>query len=110
MSESVSIQDFARLDLRVGQVVSVEAHPNANKLLVLKVNLGELGERQLVAGLKAHYEPEQLVGRKIVVIANLEPAVLRGVESQGMLLAASAGEQVIFLTPEKDIAPGAKVS
>ncbi|NLX60052.1 MAG: methionine--tRNA ligase subunit beta [Phycisphaerae bacterium] len=110
MSENVTIQEFARLDLRVGEVVAAEAHPNANKLLVLKVNLGDLGERQLVAGLRAHYQPEQLVGRKIVVIANLEPAVLRGVESQGMLLAASAADQVVFLTPEKDIAPGAKVS
>jgi methionyl-tRNA synthetase len=110
MSESITIQDFARLDLRVGAIVAAEAHPNANKLLVLKVDLGDLGERQLVAGLRAHYEPEQLVGRKIVVIANLEPAVLRGVESQGMLLAASSGEHVAFLTPEKDIAPGAKVS
>jgi methionyl-tRNA synthetase len=110
MSETVTIQEFARLDLRVGEVVAAEAHPNANKLLVLKVNLGELGERQLVAGLRAHYQPEQLVGRKIIVIANLEPAVLRGVESQGMLLAASAGDQVVFLTPEKAIAPGAKVS
>ena len=110
MSETVTIQDFARLDLRVGTVTSAEPHPNATKLLVLKVNLGELGERQRGAGLKAYYEPEQLLGRRIVVIANLEPAVLRGVESQGMLLAASSEGQVVFLTPEKEIAPGAKVS
>lgn len=113
MSETVSIQDFARFDLRVAEVKAVEPHPNADKLYVLKVDLGpELGQRQLVAGLKAFYEPEKLAGRRIVVIANLEPAQLRGVESQGMLLAAASDDksQVVFLTPEADIAPGAKVS
>jgi methionyl-tRNA synthetase len=110
MSELVSIQEFAKLDLRIGLVKSVEAHPNADRLWVLKVDLGpELGERQLVAGLRGHYEAEGLVGRKIVVIVNLEPAVLRGVESQGMLLAAAAESQVVFLAPEKDIPQGAKV-
>jgi methionine--tRNA ligase beta chain len=111
MSEPVSIQDFGKLDLRVGQVTAVEFHPNADKLLVLKVDLGPLGERQLVAGLKGYYEADDLVGRKIIVIVNLEPATLRGVESQGMLLAAAGDDasQVVFLTPEKDIAPGSRV-
>lgn len=111
MSELLSIQDFGKLDLRVGQVTAVELHPNADKLLVLKVDLGPLGERQLVAGLKDYYEADDLVGRKIIVIVNLEPATLRGVESQGMLLAAAGDDpsQVVFLTPEKDIAPGSRV-
>ncbi len=110
VKESISIQDFGKLDLRVAEIKECQPHPNANKLLVLKVDLGPLGERQLVAGLRAYYEPEKLVGRKIVIIANLEPAVLRGVESQGMLLAAGTDESVAFLTPEKDMPAGAKVS
>jgi methionyl-tRNA synthetase len=111
MSEQISIQDFAKMDLRVAKVLSVEPHPNADKLYVLKIDLGPLGERQLVAGLKGYYEAEALAGRSIVVIANLQPAVLRGVESQGMLLAAATEDQshVVFLTPEQDIAPGAQV-
>lgn len=110
MSETVSIQDFAKLDLRVGQIKSAEEHPNADKLLVLKVDLGEDEPRQLVAGLKGHYEPDELVGCKIIVIANLEPAVLRGVESQGMLLAAVTDQQVVCLAPEKDVPPGTRIS
>ncbi len=110
MSELVSIQDFSRFDLRVATVKSVEPHPNADRLYVLKVDLGaELGERQLVAGLRAHYEADQILGRRIIVIANLEPATLRGVESQGMLLAACTDASVVFLTPEKEIANGARV-
>ena len=110
MSETVSIQDFAKLDLRVGEVKSVEPHPNADKLLVLKVDLGEAEPRQLVAGLKGYYEPDELVGLKIVAIVNLEPAVLRGVESQGMLLAAVTDDQVVCLMPGKDIPAGARIS
>lgn len=111
MSELVSIQDFAKLDLRVGVVTAVEPHPNADRLWVLKVDLGPLGQRQLVAGLKAYYPAEGLVNRRIVVIANLEPAMLRGVESQGMLLAAVTDDksQVVFLAPEKDIPAGARI-
>jgi len=110
MSETISIRDFAKLDLRVGEVKSVELHPNADKLLVLKVDLGEAEPRQMIAGLKGYYEPEELVGLKIVAIVNLEPAVLRGVESQGMLLAAVTDDQVVCLTPEKDIPTGARIS
>ena len=109
MSELVSIQDFERFELRVGQIKTVEPHPNADKLLVLKVDLGEPVERQLVAGIKLYYKPEELVGRKIIVIANLAPAVLRGVESQGMLLAAVNEGQVVILVPEKDIPVGSRV-
>ena len=111
MSEMVSIEDFAKFDIRVAVVTSVEPHPNADRLLVLKVNLGELGDRQLVAGLKGHYEESELVGKSLVVITNLEPATLRGVESQGMLLAAVTDDpsQVVCVRPEKDIAPGARI-
>ncbi len=108
---SVAIDDFLKLDLRVGTVLSAEPHPNADKLLVLQVDLGEQ-RRQIVAGIRAFYAPEQLVGRQIVVIANLAPRVMRGVESQGMLLAASPPDrsQVVVLTVASAVAAGAKVS
>jgi methionine--tRNA ligase beta chain len=108
---TIQFDDFLKLDLRVGKVVEVSEHPNADKLLVLKVDLGS-ETRTLCAGLKAYYPPEALLGQNIVVVANLAPRKMRGIESQGMLLAASNEEksQVIFLTPEKDIAPGSVVA
>ncbi len=105
----VTIEEFSKIELRVGTVTSVEPHPNADRLLVLKVDIGEEEDRQLVAGIRGHYSPQELVGRQIVVVANLQPAKLRGVESQGMLLAASDGEQVIVLRPEKRTRAGSQV-
>jgi len=105
----ITIDDFAKLELKVGKVVSCEAHPNADKLLVLKVDIGEGQPRQAVAGLRPWYEPQSLVGRSVVFLANLEPAVLRGVESQGMLLAASDGKIVSVVGPDADVKVGAKV-
>ena len=107
---SNTIDDFKKVVLKVGKVLEASAHANANKLLVLKVDLGNGEVRQVVSGIKQWYTPEQLVGKSVVVVANLAPAVLRGVESQGMVLAASSGDQVILLSPEKDAAPGSKVS
>lgn len=104
----INIQDVMKLDLRVAEVLSAEAHPNADKLLVLQIVIGD-EKRQIIAGIKKHYNPEELVGKKIVVVANLEPVILRGVESQGMLLAASDAEKVVILTPDSDIASGSKV-
>jgi methionine--tRNA ligase beta chain len=104
----LTIEEFSKVELRVATIKAVEPHPNADRLLVLKIDLGD-EERQLVAGIRAHYTPEELVGKQIVIVANLQPAMLRGVESQGMLLAASHGEKVIVLSPEKPIAPGARV-
>lgn len=105
----INIDEFRKLELRVGVVKSAEVHPKADRLLVLKVDLGT-EERQIVAGIRAHYQPEELVGRQVVVVANLEPAVLRGIESQGMVLAASDGERIVVLSPEKAVAAGSKVS
>ena len=107
----INIEDFHKLDLRVAEIKSVEEIEGAAKLYKLKIDLGT-EERQLVAGIKAHYTPEQLIGKKVVVIANLEPAKLRGVESQGMLLAASTEnkEQVVVLTVDRDVPNGAKIS
>lgn len=105
---TISIQDFSEIDLRVAVIKAVEEHPNADKLLVLKIDAGD-GEKQLVAGIKSHYSMEELVGKKIVIVNNLAPAVLRGVESEGMLLAAKDGDNVVLLTTEKDVGPGSKV-
>ncbi|AIF69027.1 methionyl-tRNA synthetase [Palaeococcus pacificus DY20341] len=104
----IKFEDFVKVDLRVGKIISVEDHPNADKLYLLKVDLGD-EVRQLVAGLKKYYKPEELLNRYVVVVANLEPKKLRGVESQGMLLAADDGERVALLMPDKDLKPGARV-
>jgi methionine--tRNA ligase beta chain len=104
-----TLADFQQLDLRVATVISAELHPNADRLLVLRIDLG--GEqRQIVAGIRASYEPSALVGKQIVVVANLEPAKLRGVESQGMLLAARDGDRVVVVTSDCAVSSGSKVS
>ena len=105
----ITIDDFAKLDLRVAKVTSAEPHPNADKLIVMQIDLGE-EQRQIVAGLRQWYAPEDLVGRCIVVLTNLEPATLRGVESNGMLLAAQSGETVLVLQPDREMPAGSKVS
>ena len=104
----ISIEDFRKIELKVATIKSAEAHPNADKLLVLQIDLG--GEqRQICAGIRNSYTPEELVGKQIVVVANLETAKLRGLESQGMLLAASDDGRVIIMTPEKSVQAGAQV-
>ena len=85
----ITYDDFARIDLRVATVVTAEPHPKADRLLKLQIDLGELGRRQICAGIREHYPPEQLVGQQIIVVANLAPRMLRGEESNGMLLAAT---------------------
>ena len=105
----ITIDDFAKVELRTAEVVSAEAHPNADRLLVLKVRVGE-EERQIVAGIRAHYEPEALVGKTIVIVANLQPVELRGVESQGMLLAVRDADRVVVLSSDAPVASGLRVS
>lgn len=105
----IEFNDWQNLDLRVAEVLEVEDHPDADKLYVLKVKIRD-EERTIVAGVKHHYSKEELIGKKIIVFTNLKPAVLRGVKSEGMLLAASEGDKVVLLTPEKDIGSGAKIS
>src|SRR6266550_8121213 len=104
----ISIDEFRKIELRVATIRSAEPHPNADKLMVLQIDLGS-EQRQICAGIRSHYTAEELVGRQIVVVANLETAKLRGLDSQGMLLAASDEDRVIILTPEKTVQPGAKV-
>ncbi len=109
-SNLISIEEFSRIDLRVAEIKSVEDHPDADKLLVLKIDAGDgIEDRQLVAGIKGHYSPSELVGKKIIIVNNLTPAVLRGVESQGMLLAVQDGQDIVVLGPEKDVRAGAQV-
>jgi methionyl-tRNA synthetase len=90
-------------------VLEARPHPNADKLILLKVDVGDQ-QKQIIAGLRQWYAPESLVGRLIIVVNNLQPAMLRGEESNGMLLAATSGDQVIFLMPERDALPGSKIS
>ncbi|MSR59061.1 MAG: methionine--tRNA ligase subunit beta [Planctomycetaceae bacterium] len=104
----INYETFSQLDLRVAQVLEAREHPNANKLLLLKIKVGDV-EKQIVAGIRGHYEPAALVGKRIIVVINLEPAMIRGEESNGMLLAASDGNAVVLLQPERDIADGSRV-
>ena len=105
--------DFRRLDVRVGEVVSVEDHPEAEKLYVLKIDLGEEEPRQIVTNLKTYYSVDQMMGRKLLVISNLKPAKFRGVRSEGMLMAADdealGGDKVLLLKPSKDVPNGTRV-
>jgi methionyl-tRNA synthetase len=102
----IEYDDFGKVQLRTGRIVSAERHPNADKLLVLKVDVGEPEPRQIVAGIAAAHTPESLVGKDIVVVVNMKPAKLRGLVSQGMLLAAGGGDVAALLTAGADIAPG----
>ena len=104
----IDFEDFLKVDLRVGKIVEVAEHPNADRLLVLQVEMGS-ERRQIIAGIRGYYSPEGLLGQNIVVVANLAPRKMRGLESNGMLLAASLDDKsdVVILTTEKDIAPGA---
>jgi methionyl-tRNA synthetase len=107
-ADLVTIEEFARLDLRVARVLAAERVPDTDKLLKLTIKLGG-EERQLVAGIGQHYEPTSLIGREIVVVANLKPAKIRGLLSQGMLLAAANGDELALVVPEKSVGEGARV-
>jgi methionine--tRNA ligase beta chain len=107
---TITYDDFAKLELRVATIVEAKVHPNADKLLVIQVDLG--GERrQICAGIRAFYAPEQLVGKQVVVVANLEPKPLRGEISQGMLLAATdpTSGRVVIISPSENVTAGSVV-
>ncbi|MDA0336042.1 MAG: methionine--tRNA ligase [bacterium] len=106
----ISIDDFNRVELRVAQVVACEAVPRTDKLLKLTLSLGDLGERTVVSGIAGSYAPQDLPGRRVVLVANLQPAKLRGIVSQGMILAAEDDDGNLALVhPDKELAPGARV-
>jgi len=113
----MNIGEFQKVELRVGKILVAERVPNSEKLIRLEVDLREKNEaggsavRQIIAGIAKSYAPEELVGKEIVVVANLEPLKLRGLESQGMLLAAHDAEgNPVLLVPEKEVSPGSAVS
>ncbi len=113
IKETIAFDDFAKLDLRVATIIEAQPHPNADRLLKLQVDLGT-EQRQICAGVKAFYDPADLVGRQIVIVANLAPRKIRGEESNGMLLAASVDDggqttDVILLAPGKTAPPGSTV-
>lgn len=106
----ISYDDFSKLDIRIGTIVSAEKMEGADKLLVLQVNIGEESPRQIIAGIATHVtDPQEIVGLQIPIIANLEPRTLRGYESQGMILAASTEDEFALLHPSFSITPGASV-
>lgn len=106
--EEITIDDFSKVELRIGEVVEAKAHPNADKLLVLQIKIGP-EVRQIVSGIAKHYKPEELVGKKLIVVANLKPVKLRGVDSYGMILAASNEEEFTLGTVLSDIKSGSEV-
>ena len=105
----VSFESFKALDMRIAKITECEEHPNADKLYVLTVESGS-GPKKIVAGIRLHYKKEELVGKEAVVVDNLEPATIRGVESHGMLLAAHDDGKIVFLKPEREVAAGSKIS
>jgi len=108
--ESITFDYFKKMDLRVAQIKECEDVAGADRLYKLTIDAGE--ERQIVAGIKLYYRKEDLVGKRIVIVANLEPRTLRGITSHGMLLAASSEDKsaVVLITPDRDIPNGSSVS
>lgn len=106
----IDIDYFKNIDLRVAEILEAEKVKKSRKLIKLQLDLGELGKRQIVAGIANYYEPENLIGKKIIIVANLKPAKLMGIESNGMLLAAKINDKLVLLTTDGDIEPGAKIS
>lgn len=110
---TITYDDFAKIDLRVATILKAEFHPNADKLFKLQIDLGD-HQRQICAGIRGYYQPEDLTGKQIIVVANLAPRQIRGEESNGMLLAASAmnGEaiaDVVVLAPSKPVPAGSTI-
>jgi len=112
----ITFDDFAKVDLRIAKILQAEPHPNADRLVKLQLDDGSGKPRQICAGIKEQYPPESLVGKSIVIVANLAPRTIRGEESRGMLLAASNGDKgnddrsVVLMNPMSEIEPGSVVS
>ncbi len=110
MADYIEFEDFKKLDLRIGTIKAVKVHPDAEKLYILLVDMGEEPDRQLVASLREHYKEDELIGKQVVVVANLKPAVIRGIESNGMLLAAvNRKDQVSLITTDRPIDNNSRV-
>lgn len=102
----INFEDFSKVELKIGIVIEAEEVEGSEKLLKLKVDLGEESVRQILAGIKQHYSPDDIKGKQIVVVANLEPRKLMGLTSEGMMLVADADEGMVFLTSEKEVPVG----
>jgi len=105
----VKFDDFKKLSIKIAKVLKVEDHPNADKLYILTITTGDT-EKKIVAGIKQYYKPDELTGKSIVLVDNLEPANIRGVTSEGMLLAAHDGQTLSILVPEKEVKAGSVIS
>ena len=105
---NIPYEDFLKMSLKIGRIKEANLHPNADKLYVLKVDLGQR-EAQIVAGIRANYSQQELIGKQVVVLENLQPKALRGVESQGMVLAASGEAGPVLLFPEKEVPIGCRI-
>lgn len=108
MAKSSEFQQYSALNLKVGKVLDVQPHPNADKLYLMKVDIGR--QITMVSGLKEFYTPDELKSKTLVIVTNLEPATIRGIKSEGMLLAAEEGDTLALLTPEKDLPPGTPIA
>jgi len=104
----ISFEEFKKLEIKTAKIKEVKDHPQADKLYILTIDIGGK-EKQIVAGIKNFYSADKLVGRDIVIVDNLAPAVIRGVESQGMLLAAQDGQGISIIAPDRDIAAGSSI-
>ncbi len=104
----ISFEDFKKAELKIGTIRAAERVPNSEKLLKLHIDIGEANGRQIIAGIGKVYDPASLIGKQVTVIANLEPRLLMGLESQGMVLAADA-ETPVILMPEKEVPPGSVI-
>jgi len=109
MGERVSIEDFMKLELRIARVLSAERIKGSDKLLKLTLSLGN-EERTVVAGIAKYYSPDELIGKKILIVANLKPRKIFGIESQGMVVALQDGESLSLLVPDKDVMEGTRAS
>jgi len=105
----IEFSEFEKLDLRIGKIKEIRDHPRAERLYLLKVDMGEGDVRQLVAGIKKVYKKEELIGRQVVVVANLKPREIRGERSEGMILAADVNGKPVLLMPDKKVRVGARV-
>ena len=105
----ITFDQFKAVDMRVARIVGVVNHPNADKLYIVTVETGD-GPKQIIAGIREHYTAEELINKEVVIVNNLAPATIRGVESQGMILATKDGEKFAVLIPEKGIKTGSPVS
>jgi methionine--tRNA ligase beta chain len=105
----INLEDFQKLDLRVARITKAESVPGSDKLLRLELDSGEEDLRQVVSGIAKSYVPKNLIGKEIVIINNLEPRQILGLESQGMLLAVDQGDQTVLLVPDQAAAPGSKI-